>query len=86
MYTIAPARGEERRGAAVLGHATRVIIDLLMLATNLIREPAMKPQLATVETHGFYGAYYPAPRPTTRAIIVMLGDSSTDRMAQSGAW
>lgn len=46
----------------------------------------MKPQLATVETHGFYGAYYPAPKPTTRAIIVMLGDSSTDRMAQSGAW
>lgn len=34
---------------------------------------------------GFYGVYYPLKQPTTKAIIVMLGDSSDDRMAVSGA-
>ena len=34
---------------------------------------------------GFYGVYYPCGSKTNKAFIVMLGDSSDDRMAQSGA-
>lgn len=34
---------------------------------------------------GFYGVYYPCTEETNKAFIVMLGDSSDDRMAQSGA-
>ena len=34
---------------------------------------------------GFYGVYYPSAEKTDKAFIVMLGDSSDDRMAQSGA-
>ena len=34
---------------------------------------------------GFYGVYYPCSKKTNKAFIVMLGDSSDDRMAQSGA-
>jgi len=34
---------------------------------------------------GFYGVYYPCAEKTDKAFIVMLGDSSDDRMAQSGA-
>ena len=33
---------------------------------------------------GFYGVYYPNENVTNRAMIVMLGDSSDDRMAVSG--
>ena len=34
---------------------------------------------------GFYGVYYPCTEETNKAFIVLLGDSSDDRMAQSGA-
>ncbi len=34
---------------------------------------------------GFYGVYYSCSKKTNKAFIVMLGDSSDDRMAQSGA-
>ena len=34
---------------------------------------------------GFYGVYYPCAENTDKAFIVMLGDSSDDRMAISGA-
>ena len=37
------------------------------------------------EINGFYGAYYPNSRPTDKAIMLMLGDSSDDRLAKSGA-
>ena len=37
------------------------------------------------ETDGFYGVYYPNENVTSKAMIVMLGDSSDDRMAVSGA-
>lgn len=36
------------------------------------------------ETDGFYGVYYPNKKVTNKAMIVMLGDSSDDRMAVSG--
>lgn len=36
------------------------------------------------ETDGFYGVYYPKEEATGKAMIVMLGDSSDDRMAISG--
>ena len=36
------------------------------------------------ETDGFYGVYYPNLNTTNKAMIVMLGDSSDDRMAVSG--
>lgn len=39
----------------------------------------------TPEIDGFYGAYYPNDRATDKAVILMLGDSSDDRMAVSGA-
>ena len=37
------------------------------------------------EIDGFYGAYYPSAKATDKALIVMLGDSSDDRMAMCGA-
>ena len=37
------------------------------------------------EKSGFYGAWYPIPEKTDRALILMLGDSSDDYMAVSGA-
>ena len=39
----------------------------------------------TPEIDGFYGAYYPNSKPSDKAMILMLGDSSDDRMAVSGA-
>ena len=36
------------------------------------------------KTDGFYGVYYPNQKATNTAMIVMLGDSSDDRMAVSG--
>lgn len=44
----------------------------------------MEKRLFTPEKDGFYGAWYPNPEVTDKAIILMLGDSSTDRMAVSG--
>ncbi len=37
-----------------------------------------------VEKDGFYGAYYPNPAPSTKVMILMLGDAIDDRMAVSG--
>lgn len=42
-------------------------------------------QIMTPETDGFYGAWYPSDSPSSRAMIIMLGDSSDDRLARSGA-
>ena len=36
------------------------------------------------EADGFFGVYYPNEKTTNKAMIVMLGDSSDDRMAVSG--
>jgi len=42
--------------------------------------------LFTPDKDGFYGAWYPNPRvKSNHAMIIMLGDSSTDRMAVCGA-
>ena len=46
----------------------------------------MNRRVFTPENDGFYGAWYPNPRTqSNRAMIIMLGDSSTDRMAVCGA-
>ena len=45
----------------------------------------MKKVYFSPETDGFYGVYYPSEKPTDKAMIIMLGDSSDDRMAVSGA-
>ena len=45
-----------------------------------IKKESMIPEL-----DGFYGAYYPNNKPSDKAMILMLGDSSDDRMAMSGA-
>ena len=45
----------------------------------------MKMQSMIPEIDGFYGAYFPNDRPTDKAMILMLGDSSDDRLAKSGA-
>ena len=42
-------------------------------------------QLMIPETDGFYGAYYSNSKPSDKAMILMLGDSSDDRLAVSGA-
>lgn len=42
-------------------------------------------QLMIPEIDGFYGAYYPNSRPSDKAMILMIGDSSDDRLAVSGA-
>ena len=42
-------------------------------------------ELKIPEIDGFYGAWYPNPVATDKAMILMLGDSSDDRMAVSGA-
>ncbi len=39
----------------------------------------------SVEKDGFVGAYYGGPADSKKAVILMLGDSSTDRMARCGA-
>lgn len=46
----------------------------------------MKPRVFTAEKDGFVGAYYGGPEESKKAVIMMLGDSSVDRMARSGAW
>ncbi|MBQ6388840.1 MAG: acyl-CoA thioester hydrolase [Mogibacterium sp.] len=45
----------------------------------------MKKQPMIPETDGFFGTYYPNQQPSDRAMILMLGDSSDDRLAESGA-
>lgn len=47
----------------------------------------MKKRVFAPERDGFCGAWYPMPHPkkTDKAVILMLGDSSEDRMAVSGA-
>ena len=42
-------------------------------------------QKFTVEKDGFIGAWYGGPAGSKKAIILMIGDSSTDRMAKCGA-
>ena len=45
----------------------------------------LKKEKMIPEINGFYGAYYRSNRPSDRALILMLGDSSDDRMAMCGA-
>lgn len=45
----------------------------------------MKMQSMIPEIDGFYGTYFPNDSPTDKAMILMLGDSSDDRLAKSGA-
>ncbi len=45
----------------------------------------MKKQIFTLEKDGFVGAYYGGPSNSNKAVILMLGDSSTDYMARCGA-
>ena len=42
-------------------------------------------QIFIPERDGFYGAWYPNPQKTNSAMILMLGDSSDDRMAVCAA-
>ena len=42
----------------------------------------MAKQVFTAEQDGFVGAYYGGPAAGRKAVILMLGDSSTDRMAR----
>ena len=43
----------------------------------------MKREIYTIEKDGFCGAFY--PHQSDKAMILMLGDSSTDRLASAGA-
>ena len=45
----------------------------------------MTRRIFTAEQDGFVGAYYGGPADSRKAVILMLGDSSTDRMARCGA-
>ena len=45
----------------------------------------MKKQVFRIDSDGFNGAWYPAPVQSNRGLIIMLGDSSEDRMAKMGA-
>ena len=45
----------------------------------------MKRMVFRIDSDGFNGAWYPAPGKSSRGIIIMLGDSSEDRMAKYGA-
>ncbi len=45
----------------------------------------MKKQKFTVEDDGFHGTWYPHPEGSEKGVILMLGDSSDDRMAVCGA-
>ena len=46
----------------------------------------MKKTVFTLEKDGFIGAFYPGPEDSRKAVILMIGDSSVDRMARCGAW
>ena len=45
----------------------------------------MKTQVFRIGSDGFNGAWYPATTDSSRGLIIMLGDSSEDRMAATGA-
>lgn len=45
----------------------------------------MKSKEYSVEKDGFYGVYYPCEEKSGRGLIVMLGDSPSDRLASCGA-
>ena len=45
----------------------------------------MKKQVFRVSTDGYNGAWYPSDSQSSRGLIIMLGDSSEDRMAATGA-
>ena len=45
----------------------------------------MKHYDLNVKEHGFYGVYYPCEQDTGHAMILMLGDSSDDLLARTGA-
>ena len=45
----------------------------------------MKKRVFRVSSDGFNGAWYPAPAKSSRGLIIMLGDSSEDYMARTGA-
>lgn len=45
----------------------------------------MAKRIFNAEKDGFVGAYYGGPAHSRKAMILMLGDSSTDRMARCGA-
>ena len=45
----------------------------------------MKKQVLSVEQNGFYGVWYPCKADTDKAVIIMLGDSSDDTLAKTGA-
>ena len=45
----------------------------------------MKKQVFRLDSDGFNGAWYPASSESGRGLIIMLGDSSEDRMAKTGA-
>ena len=45
----------------------------------------MNIQIIVPEIEGFYGAFYPNSQSSDKAMILMLGDSSDDRLAKSGA-
>lgn len=45
----------------------------------------MKKRIFTLEDDGYVGAYYGGPSESKKALILMLGDSSTDYMARCGA-
>ena len=45
----------------------------------------MKKKVFRIESDGFNGAWYPASVQSYRGLIIMLGDSSEDRMAKTGA-
>ena len=45
----------------------------------------MRKRIFRVDSDGFNGAWYPAPAESRKGFILMLGDSSEDRMARMGA-
>lgn len=45
----------------------------------------MKKRGLSVAVDGFYGAWFPNPKPSNRSVILMLGDDADDRMARCGA-
>ena len=45
----------------------------------------MKKQVFRVDSDGYNGAWYPSPEASSRGIIAMLGDSSEDYLAATGA-
>ena len=48
-------------------------------------EDGMKKTRFTIDRNGFHGTWYPCDSDTDKGMILMLGDSSDDRMASKGA-